>query len=137
MDLTIQLKIFNNVKHPHAICLKFGDRVFISLTMLGCEAKAMQSCSAIKENLILYCRKYSAFVVAVINQHILITRKRRLLNLVSAIFYQCFISPNDGPSKTVKNVFLFHLKSSFRSRDIQVFVIFPLSFHTFQIQKDK
>ena len=27
--------------------------------------------------------------------------------------------------------------SSFRSRDIQIFVIFSLSFHTFQIQKDK
>ena len=32
---------------------------------------------------------------------------------------------------------LFHLESSFRSRNIQIFVIFPLSFHTFQIQKNK
>ena len=49
------------------------------------------------------------------------------LKLVSAIFYQIFISsPNDSPSKTEK-CFLFHLKSSFRSRDIQIFVIFPLS----------
>ena len=32
---------------------------------------------------------------------------------------------------------LFHLESSFRSRDIQIFVIFSLTFHTFQIQKDK
>ena len=30
---------------------------------------------------------------------------------------------------------LFHLKSSFRSRDIQISVIFSLPFHTFQIQK--
>ena len=37
-----------------------------------------------------------------------------------------YFSPNDSPSKTIKNVFLFHLKSSFRSRDIQVFV-FPSS----------
>ena len=60
------------------------------------------------------------------------------LKLVSAIFYQIFIfSPNDSPSKTIKNVFLFHRKSSFRSRDIQIFVIFSLPFHTFQIQKDK
>ena len=30
------------------------------------------------------------------------------LNLVSAIFYQIFIfSPNDSPSKTMKNVFYF------------------------------
>ena len=33
----------------------------------------------------------------------------------------CF-SPNDSSSKTMKNVFLFHLKSSFRSRDIHFFV---------------
>ena len=42
-----------------------------------------------------------------------------LLKLVSAIFYQIFIlSSNDSPLKTEK-CFLFHLKSSFRSRDIQ------------------
>ena len=33
-----------------------------------------------------------------------------------------YFSPNDIPSKTMKNVFLFHLKISFRSRDIQIFV---------------
>ena len=45
------------------------------------------------------------------------------LKLVSAFFYQIFIfSANDSPSKTVKN---------------QFFVIFPLPFHTFQIQKNK
>ena len=33
-------------------------------------------------------------------------------------------------------MFLFHLKSSFRSRDIQFFVIFPLPFHSFRIQKE-
>ena len=59
------------------------------------------------------------------------------LKLVSAIFYQFFIfSPNDSPSKTEK-CFLFHLKSSFHSRDIQTFVFSPLLFHLFQIQKDK
>ena len=46
------------------------------------------------------------------------------LKLASAIFYQIFIfSRNDNPSKT-ENCFLFHLKSSFLSRDIQIFVIF-------------
>ena len=50
------------------------------------------------------------------------------LKLVSVI-YQIFIfSPNDNPSKTIKNVFLFYRKSSFRSRDIQVFVFFSPSF---------
>ena len=60
------MKIFNNVKNRHAICFKFGDRCFISLTMLRPEVKA-SICSAIKENIILYCRNFSAFVVAVIN----------------------------------------------------------------------
>ena len=48
-----------------------------------------------------------------------------------------YFLPNDSPSKTVKNVFLFDLKSSFRSRDIKIIVFFPLPFHTFQIQKGK
>ena len=39
-------------------------------------------------------------------------------------------SPNDSPLKTIKNV-LFHLKSSFRSQDIQCFFIFSLPFPTF------
>ena len=61
----------------------------------------------------------------------------KLLKLVPAIFYQFFIfSPNE-PFKNYEKCFLFHLKSSFRSQDIQVFVIFSLPFHTFQIQKDK
>ena len=46
---------------------------FTSLTMLTYEAKA-SICSAIKENLILYCHKFAALAVAVINKHILIAR---------------------------------------------------------------
>ena len=45
-------------------------------------------------------------------------------------------SPNDSPSKTEK-YFLFNLKRCFRSRDIQIFVVFSLPFHTFQIEKEK
>ena len=56
------------------------------------------------------------------------------LQLVSAIFYQIFIfSSNDNYEKC----FLFHLKSSFRSPDIKIFVFFSLPFQTFQIQKGK
>ena len=53
------------------------------------------------------------------------------LKLVSAIFLSNFyLSPKDSPSKYEKG-FLFHLKSSFRSQDIQIFVFFPRPFHTF------
>ena len=47
-------------------------------------------------------------------------------------FHQIFIfSSNDSPSKTIKKCFLFHLKSFFRSRYIQIFVFltFPLFRH--------
>ena len=52
---------------------------------------------------------------------------RKYLKLVSAIFLSNFkFLPNDSPLKAMKNVFVFHLKSSFRSWGIQVFV-FPSS----------
>ena len=58
---------------------------------------------------------------------------QNILKLVSAILYQMFIfSPNDKPFKNYEKCFLFHLKSSFRSRDIQIFVFFSLPFHTFR-----
>ena len=66
MDLTIQLSILNDVKHRHTIYLKYRDRFFTFLTMLGLEAKA-SICSTVTENVILKCRKFSAYVVAVIN----------------------------------------------------------------------
>ena len=51
-------------------------------------------------------------------------------------FYQIFIfSPNDSPLKTMKNVFFFHLKSSFCSQDIEIFVIFYLPFLHFPDSK--
>ena len=54
---------------------------------------------------------------------------------MSAVFYQTFIfSPNDSPSKTMKSVFLFHQKRSFRSPDIKIFVFFP-SFPQFSCTK--
>ena len=54
-----------NVKHRHIIRLKFGDKFLTSLTKLVLEGKA-SICSTFKENLLSYCRKFSAFVVVVI-----------------------------------------------------------------------
>ena len=60
--------------------------------------------------------------------------KRPLILFITKACIQYFssnfyFSPNDSPTKTMKN-FLFHLQSSFRSQDIQVFVFLssPLSF---------
>ena len=39
--------------------------------------------------------------------------------------------------KSYEKCFFFHLKSSFFSQDIQIFVLFCLPFHTFLIQKGK
>ena len=52
-----------------------------------------------------------------------------LLKLLSTVVY---FFTNDSPSKTMES-FLFHLKSCF-SCDIQIAVIFSLSFRTSQIQ---
>ena len=52
------------------------------------------------------------------------------LNLKACVRYflsNFCLSPNDSPSKNVKKCFLFHLKSSSRSRDIRVFCL-PLFF---------
>ena len=45
--------------------------------------------------------------------------------LVSAIFYIFIFSQNDSPYKTMKNVFLFHLKSFFFVLEIFKFLFFP------------
>ena len=56
-------------------------------------------------------------------------RQARSLKLLSTAVH---FFTNDSPSKTMKS-FLFHLKSSF-SWDIQIAVIFSLSFRSSQIQ---
>ena len=67
---------------------------------------------------------------------LLFTLMESPLKLVPAIFYQIFISHQMiAPQKY--EMFFFHLKSSFRSRDIQVFVfsssLFFLSVITLQV----
>ena len=57
------MRIIYNVKHRYAIRLKFGGNFLTSPTKLELEAKAS---IAIEENLLLYCRKFLAFVVVVI-----------------------------------------------------------------------
>ena len=69
MDPPIRMRIIYNITHHYAIRLKFGDKFLTSLTKLLLEAKAI-ICSTIKENRLLYCRKFSTFVVVVINEFI-------------------------------------------------------------------
>ena len=64
MDLPIQIRIIYNVKHLHVIRLKFGDRCLTFLSKLVLEGKASIS-STVQENLVLYCRRFLAFAVAV------------------------------------------------------------------------
>ena len=59
------MKIIYNVRHRYAIRLKFGDKFVTFLTKLVLEGKTSIS-STIKENLLLYCRKFSEFLVVVI-----------------------------------------------------------------------
>ena len=59
------MRMFNNVKQPKVIYLKFGEKFLACLTMLGLKSIGSTS-STTKEKLLLYCRKFSAFVVAVI-----------------------------------------------------------------------
>ena len=59
------MRVIHNVKHCYAIPLKFGGKFLTSLTQLVLDAK-VSICSTIKENLLLYCRKFFGFVVVVI-----------------------------------------------------------------------
>ena len=68
-----RMRIIYNIKHCNTSGLKFGDTFLTSLAKLEFEAKA-SICSTVKENLLLYCRKCSAFITFVIIYHILITR---------------------------------------------------------------
>ena len=61
---TYQIKITYNLKQRYAICLKFRDKFLTSLTKLVLQAKASTS-STIKQNLFLFCRKFSVFIVVV------------------------------------------------------------------------
>ena len=61
--VSIMLEKFNIAKHCHAICLKLGTIFFISLLKLVLETSISFT---INENLLLHCRKFSAFAIAVI-----------------------------------------------------------------------
>ena len=59
------MRIIFSVKYGDAVRLKLRDKFLTSLAKLVLETKA-SICSKIKENLLLYCRKFSAFVIAII-----------------------------------------------------------------------
>ena len=60
------------------------------------------------------------------------------LKLVSAIFLSIFyFFTKWWPFKNYEDYFLFHLKTSFLSRDVQVFIFLSLPVNTFQTQTKK
>ena len=59
------MRIISNVKYRHTIRLKFGEKFLTSLTKLILQVKA-SICSTIKENVLLYYRKFSGFNVVVV-----------------------------------------------------------------------
>ena len=65
MNLSIRMRIIYIVKHCHKIGVKFEEEFLAFLTKLVLEGKA-SNCSTIKENRLLYYRKFLAFVVIVI-----------------------------------------------------------------------
>ena len=64
MDLSIRMRIADDVRYRYAICLKSGGKFLTILTKLVLEEKAI-ICSTNKENLLLYCRTFSAFVIII------------------------------------------------------------------------
>ena len=70
MDLPIRIRIIYfiyYVKDCYAIRLKFGYKFLTSLTRLVLEVKA-SICPIIKENLLLHCGMFLAFVIVVIDK---------------------------------------------------------------------
>ena len=61
-NFSTRMKIIYNVKYCYAIHLKFGDTFLTSLTKLVFELKA-SICSTSEEVILLYCRKFWAFVI--------------------------------------------------------------------------
>ena len=67
------MRIISNLKHHYAIRLKFGHKFKTCENKLVLKTKANIQ-STIKENILIYCRKFSSFAVVVVLQHIFITR---------------------------------------------------------------
>ena len=65
IDLSIQMRTIYNARYRYAIRLTFGGKFLFFLAKLVLEGK-ISIWSKIKENLLLYCRKFSAFVIVVI-----------------------------------------------------------------------
>ena len=90
---------------------------------------AITSCEKINPKLSLFKLNPTTIYIRIQILHIgngifgLFRDRLERLKLVSAIFYQIFIYHQKIALQKIWKCFLFHLKSSFRSRDIKVFVL--------------
>ena len=89
MEFSIRIRVIYNVRHGYAIHLKLGDKFLTFLTKQVIAGKT-SICSTIKENLLLYCRKFSALVVVVIIYNIFITRSvsQKITALIETINFK-------------------------------------------------
>ena len=104
-----------------------------------------------KEN---YCRCLIRFYRCLLQENLFVTAAQDFLHYalnmwtrealyrlysLSPLFFIKFLFFHQmiALQKRFEKCFSFHLKSFFHSWDIQIFVIFPLPFYTFEIQKNK
>ena len=65
MDLSIQMKTVNGVKHRHVICVKLGNIFLTYLTKLALQAKA-SIWSTNRATILSNCRNFLAFAKVII-----------------------------------------------------------------------